>query len=346
VTWLYNSDEQRAGGINYAGNSVRRQCKKPYSCGHADEHILREPANGSPVQTLYDEQGHWVGDYAADGSPIKQAIWLDDYPVALLGPQTQAASLAYVEPDHLGTPRVVIDSERDVAIWRWPLERDAFGAHAPEEDPDGDGVTYALNLRFPGQQYTQATGLYYNYQRDLDAATGRYVQSDPIGLAGGVSTYGYVGGRPVSYSDPLGLDADVFIWKPLPYEGGLPSYGKLHSTFGHVSVQVDGASFSLGPSGMNTDPNYPTTQRSLRGAVSHRIRLTQLQDAELLSCLKSSDQNYSSISNNCAAPIQNCLRKMGLGLSPLNAVFPATLNVMLFGSALTESSNSLGRRQP
>jgi len=326
----------------YQGDTLQER----YSYNHVGERILREPTDGAPVQTLYDEQGHWVGDYAADGSPIKQAIWLDDYPVALLGPQTQAASLAYVEPDQLGTPRVVIDSERDVAIWRWPLERDAFGAHAPEEDPDGDGVAYILNLRFPGQQYTRATGLYYNYQRDLDAATGRYVQSDPIGLEGGVSTYGYVGGSPVSYSDPFGLDADVFIWKPLPYESGLPSYGKLHSTFGHVSVQVEGASFSLGPNGMNVDPDYPAMQRSLRGAVLHRIKLTQHQDAELVSCLKASDSNYSSITNNCAAPVQNCLRRMGLGLSPLNAVFPATLNVMLFASPLTESSNSLGRRQP
>jgi len=186
----------------YQGDTLQER----YSYNHLGERILREPADGGAVQTLYDELGHWVGDYGADGSPIKQAIWLDDYPVALLGPQTQAASLAYVEPDHLGTPRVVIDSERDVAIWRWPLERDAFGAHAPEEDPDGDGVAYVLNLRFPGQQYTQATGLYYNYQRDLDAATGRYVQSDPIGLAGGVSTYGYVGGNPLATMDPEGLE--------------------------------------------------------------------------------------------------------------------------------------------
>ncbi len=52
--------------------------------------------------------------------------------------------------------------------------------------------------------------LYQNYFRDYDPQTGRYIESDPIGLRGGVNTYGYVMGDPVALVDPLGLLACTY----------------------------------------------------------------------------------------------------------------------------------------
>lgn len=47
----------------------------------------------------------------------------------------------------------------------------------------------------------------YNYQRDYESGTGRYVESDPVGLEGGISTFGYVEQAPLRFIDPLGLSA-------------------------------------------------------------------------------------------------------------------------------------------
>jgi RHS repeat-associated protein len=61
------------------------------------------------------------------------------------------------------------------------------------------------DLRLPGQLYMAETGLNYNYYRDLDTSTGRYVESDPSGLRGGLNTYAYALADPVDRKDPTGL---------------------------------------------------------------------------------------------------------------------------------------------
>ncbi|WP_246750429.1 RHS repeat-associated core domain-containing protein, partial [Xanthomonas citri] len=152
--------------------------------------------------TLYDEAGHWLGDYDSNGAPKQQAIWLDDLPVGLLA---NANALHYIEPDHLGSPRMVIDPTRDVAVWTWSLKGEAFGNTAPNQDPDGDGAALVLDMRFPGQRFDAASGLNQNYFRDYDTATGRYGQSDPIGFNGGIGTYVYSLSSPFRWSDKFGL---------------------------------------------------------------------------------------------------------------------------------------------
>jgi RHS repeat-associated protein len=82
------------------------------------------------------------------------------------------------------------------------------------------------NLRFPGHYYNQETGLFDYYFRDYDPQTGRYLESDPIGLRAGVNTYAYATRNPLSESDPFGL-----------YGGWIPANGN-HGPSAHPCPTV------------------------------------------------------------------------------------------------------------
>lgn len=77
----------------------------------------------------------------------------------------------------------------------------------PNEDVDANGQILTMPLRHPGQYYDAEVGTFYNYFRDYNPATGRYVESDPIGLQGGMNTYGYVYENPLIYFDFYGLSS-------------------------------------------------------------------------------------------------------------------------------------------
>jgi RHS repeat-associated protein len=102
--------------------------------------------------------------------------------------------------------------------WRW--DSDPFGTAAPNQNPGGLGI-FAYNLRFPGQYYMAETGLNQNWNRDYDPLVGKYIESDPLGLIAGLGTYTYVGGDPLSFLDPHGLDAIDINYDSYPVNTGL-----------------------------------------------------------------------------------------------------------------------------
>jgi len=175
------------------------------------------------IYFVYDEAGHLLGEYNQHGKALQETVWLRDMPIAVLANNQHY----FIYADHLNSPRAITDRTGRV-VWRWDSDpfgataenedhdhddnHHAFGSKKADEDPDHDGQRFVYNLRFPGQYYDQETGLYYNGFRDYDSDAGRYIQSDPIGLAGGINTYGYVGGNPINFIDPLGLtqrDIDI-----------------------------------------------------------------------------------------------------------------------------------------
>lgn len=158
---------------------------------------------------VYDEAGHLLGEYDANASVLQETVWLGEIPVGVLktvttgAPDSVTPAVYYVYADHLNTPRVVAESISNTIVWSW-IDADPFGMVQPNESPYGS-ASFNYNPRFPGQLFDRETGLHYNYFRDYDPQTGRYIQSDPIGLRGGINTYAYVGGNPLNWTDPRGL---------------------------------------------------------------------------------------------------------------------------------------------
>jgi RHS repeat-associated protein len=168
--------------------------------------LIEKSGNGGTTLLMYDEAGHLMGEYTSTGALIQETVWMGDTPVATLQPNGSGISIYYVHADHLGTPRKVTRPSDNGLMWRW--DPDTFGTVNPNTNPSGLG-TFNYNLRFPGQYSLNESGMYYNHFRDYDPSMGRYVESDPIGLRGGINPYAYADGNPVSNIDPTGLTTYV-----------------------------------------------------------------------------------------------------------------------------------------
>lgn len=214
-------------------------------------------------------------------------------------------------------------------MWTWYA--DPFGSETPNENPAGGG-TFKYNLRFPGQLYDSHAGLIQNYFRDYDPAIGRYVESDPIGLAGGVNAFAYVGSRPISAIDSIGLDALVII--------GDRRSGSIN-VLGHVSIAVTGGGlFSFGTGDRCGGPvlSFLQSQAQARDQLMIRIPATKDQDARMLQYLRQfgSCLSVPVLPDNCAARVESALLAGGVPLEdPAYSGVPAPLPASLVRALLT-----------
>jgi RHS repeat-associated protein len=140
---------------------------------------------------------------------------LDDVPVAMVDSTGASPVLYFIHTDQLGTPQKLTDGSMNVV---WDGVFDPFGNPAP-------GASLGLtNLRFPGQYFDAESNLHQNWVRSYDPRIGRYVQSDIIGLRGGINTYAYGASEPTTKTDPFGL------WQ-ITIQGGAGFGGRV--TFGN-----------------------------------------------------------------------------------------------------------------
>lgn len=206
ATYVYNGHGQRVKKVEATG----AQRTFVFHYGLSDELI---------GETVYDSTGAKIAE--------RDYLWLDALPIAqsertFAGSTITSDALVYLHADQLESPRLASNGSGTV-VWRW--DSDAFGVGNAVTDPDGDDSAVSVRLRFPGQYLDEETGLPYNYFRDYDPVTGRYVESDPIGLGGGINTYAYAGGNALSNYDPFGLECiSVGGVMRCIYPGGGPDF--------------------------------------------------------------------------------------------------------------------------
>ncbi|NQY35244.1 MAG: RHS repeat protein [Alteromonadaceae bacterium] len=202
-----------SGGSSYTYNNFNRLVSYTdgasanfYGYNSLGQRIFKSNGNTKSAETkrfMFDTQGNLLAETNNGSSMDKEYIYLYGQPIALINDNT----LYYIYNDQLGRPEVVTNSNANIV---WKASNFAFD-RTVTKNKIGD-----LNIGFPGQYWDEEKGSYYNMFRDYDPETGRYLQSDPIGLAGGLNTYAYVGGNPVSFYDSLGLSARDVVADQFP----------------------------------------------------------------------------------------------------------------------------------
>ncbi len=218
---LADRNGARAFGYDQAGRlaTVSRDgvLRGTYTYNHLNLRTRKVSVTGTGATRRlvyhYDLQGRLIAETRPNGTLVRRYVWADNEPVGQVQhrPALATEELAYLHTDHLQTPRLATDAALAV-VWRF--ESEAFGTGKPETDPDGDDTKTQVRLRFPGQYHDGESGLYYNWHRYYDPRIGRYVTSDPIGLAAGVNTYAYAYSSPLYFTDPLGLDPTIIMLEP------------------------------------------------------------------------------------------------------------------------------------
>lgn len=184
-----------------------------------DGHRVSKTVSGVTTLYHYAIDGTLIAETDTSGNTLKEYVWDDDgRPLAMIA----GGVTTFLHPDHLGSPRFGTDSNKNI-VWQW-YER-PFGTGPPV-----GSVT--VNLRYPGQYFDVESGLHQNWNRSYDPASGRYLESDPIGLFGGINTYRYAENNPLLYIDidgrcpaclpliAIGLIANEVANSEIPIIGG------------------------------------------------------------------------------------------------------------------------------
>lgn len=178
-----------------------------YKYDYLSRLVSRElPASSTTLHLVHDLDGNVIAEYSSAGTLLREYVWLEERPVAVVIPGTPPVTYS-VHTDHLERPVMMTDASPASA---WQASYLPYGEVASITGPA------SLDYRFPGQWFQLESGLHYNWHRHYDETTGRYVQPDPLGMPDGPSRWAYAANSPLMNIDPSGRYIPSWLFFDLP----------------------------------------------------------------------------------------------------------------------------------
>ena len=196
--------------VDYAYDPLGRRIEKRLTAADGTQTLRRYGYDGANLLLEQDETGQPLNEFLSAGL---------DEPLLL---KRNGQVYRYIS-DAQGSIIALSDSAGQI-VQRY--EYDAYGKTISVQDP-----AFVQPYGYTGRERDDESGLYYYRARYYDPAVGRFLQSDPIGLAGGINTYAYVLGDPVNLIDPDGLHAKEVAPSGGGYGGGGGACGGLRGLF-------------------------------------------------------------------------------------------------------------------
>jgi RHS repeat-associated protein len=246
----------------------------------------------------------------------------------LLSMTDSTGSYSYIYDGKGNVVAVVNSSAADVVKYRY----DEFGVLA------GQSGTLDQPYGFSTKRYYAGIGLSYYGYRFYAASLGRWMTRDPLGEAGGLNLYGFVGNGPMNAVDAWGLITDILINQPI---------GWGTSSLGHAAVNINGTVYSWeGEENQGQGVMTKYTWDAYRDwheeqdIVGSIIKLTPEQEKAFIKFLEDYGKNYgtyNAATNNCTKPIQRFLETLDIDIG--NNLFPVNLGYALEKAGIVTDYN-------